>query len=394
MKSPVETCRLPAGGITPHAPHRTGAFEAKLMEVLEEADIRLGGSRPWDPHIIHSRMFDRVRAQGSLGLGEAYMDGDWECERLDEFVHRLLRARAEVRLFGQTFAAWWDLIRTRLVNLQRPSRAFEVGRRHYDLGNDLFEAMLDRRMVYSGAYWAGASTLDEAQEAKLELICRKLALEPGMRVLDIGCGWASFLQYAAERHGINGAGITISKEQAELGRRRCQGLPIEIQLRDYRELKHNGGFDRIVSIGMIEHVGWRNYRALFEVVHRCLRPGGRFLLQSIGRNEPATTMDPWIETYIFPNSMIPAASQLATASEGLLVLEDWHSIGPHYDRTLMAWFNNFERAWPSLKERYGESFHRMWKYYLLSCAGCFRARRQQLWQILFSRDGISGGYER
>lgn len=390
MKSPVETCFPTA----PTPARRAGAFETMLMETLDEADVRLGGGRPWDPRILDRAVIDRVRAQGSLGLGEAYMDGLWECERLDEFFHRLLRARADLKLLKLNFAAIWELIRAWLVNVNRPSRAFEIAKRHYDLGNDLFEAMLDRRMVYSGAYWGKATTLDEAQEAKLEMICRKLALAPGMRVLDIGCGWASFLQYAAERYDIRGVGVTVSREQAEFGRRRCKGLPIEIQLCDYRDLARGRTYDRIVSIGMMEHVGWRNYRTLFKIVRECLRPGGRFLLQTVGGNEPLKTCDPWIGAYIFPDALLPAASQLSAASEGLLILEDWHSIGPHYDRTLMAWHNNFENAWPRLRDRYGDRFHRMWKYYLLSCAGGFRARYEELWQILYSRDGISGGYAR
>lgn len=392
MKPPVETC-LPAASAT--ARRRPGPFETRLMEVIEEADVRLGGSRPWDPRILDHSVIDRVRAQGSLGLGEAYMDGLWECDRLDEFFHRLLRARADEKLLRFNLGLLWELIRTRLINVNGRSRAFEIARRHYNLGNDLFEAMLDRRMVYSGAYWVGATTLDEAQEAKLELICRKLALEPDMRVLDIGCGWGGFLQYAAERHGIRGVGVTVSREQAELGRRRCMGLPVQIEFCDYRELARCGKtYDRIVSIGMMEHVGWRNYRTLFRIVRGCLRPGGRFLLQTIGGNEALKTCDAWIGAYIFPDALLPAASQLAAASEGLLILEDWHSLGPHYDRTLMAWHNNFENAWPRLRDRYGDRFYRMWRYYLLSCAGGFRARYEQLWQVLYSLDGISGGYAR
>lgn len=390
MKSPVQTLRAP-GPAARTRPRKAGRFESTLMELFEEADIRLGGSRPWDPHLLDSGVLDRVRARGSLGLGEAWMDGQWKCERLDEFFHRLMRTNPYPRLRNLGIVELWSHIRSRLTNLQRRSRAFEIGRRHYDLGNDLFEAMLDRRMVYSGAYWENAANLDEAQEAKLELICRKLDLEPGMRLLDIGCGWGSLLRFAAERYEARGVGITVSREQAERGQKLCEGLPVEIRLLDYRDLDTDHGFDRIASIGMIEHVGPRNYRALFEVVRRCLRPGGRFLLQTIGRNEPATYIDPWMNAYIFPNSVIPSASRVAAAAEGLLILEDWHSIGPHYDRTLMAWHDNFERNWAALEPRYGERFRRMWNYYLLSCAGNFRARYSQLWQILYSRDGISGG---
>jgi cyclopropane-fatty-acyl-phospholipid synthase len=288
-----------------------------------------------------------------------------------------------------------DDVRAWLLNLQSARRAAVVGERHYDIGNSFFQAMLGKRMVYSCGYWREAADLDSAQAAKLDLICRKLDLRPGMRVLDIGCGWGEALKFAAERHGVHGVGVTVSEEQAQFARELCAGLPVEIRVQDYREVgKGDGGerFDRIWSIGMFEHVGVKNYRAYFETVRRCLAADGLTLLHTIGGNLSTNHTDPWIAKYIFPNSMIPSAQQLAAASEGLFVIEDWHNFGADYDRTLMAWRANFDAAWPSLRERYGERFQRMWRFYLAASAATFRSRRDQLWQVVLSPSGVAGGY--
>jgi cyclopropane-fatty-acyl-phospholipid synthase len=205
-------------------------------------------------------------------------------------------------------------------------------------------------------------------------------------VLDIGCGWGGFAKYAAEKYGATIHGITVSREQVEFANKFCQGLDVKIELKDYRDL--NEKFDRIVSIGMFEHVGYRNYRTFMKVVQRCLKAKGLFLLHTIARNTSGKSTDPWINKYIFPRSMLPSAKQITTAAEGLFILEDWHSFGQYYDKTLMAWYNNFTKNWNKLNNTYDERFYRMWTYYLLSCAGSFRARRNQLWQVLFSKEGI------
>ena len=277
-----------------------------------------------------------------------------------------------------------------MVNLQKPSRAFQIGRHHYDIGNDLFSRMLDRRMIYSCGYWKNATTLDEAQEAKLDLVCRKLGLCPGMRVLDIGCGWGGTARFAAERYGVAVVGITVSEKQVQLAQEACAGLDIDIRLQDYRQL--DGTFDRVLSIGMFEHVGCKNYRAFMRVVRDRLVDDGLFLLHTIGSNRSVTRTDPWTERYIFPNSMLPSAAQIAAAAEGTLVIEDWHSFGPDYDTTLMHWHRNFVEHWSELVDRYDERFHRMWRYFLLSSAGSFRARHNQLWQVVLSPSGVPGGY--
>ena len=360
--------------------------------LLGLADVRVNGDRPWDLQVKDERVFGRVLRQGTLGLGEAYMDGWWDAPKLDEFFHKVIAADLK-RKVGLSWPLIKTVIRAAFLNLQSYRRAFEIGERHYDNGNDLYQAMLDKRMTYTCGYWSGkpkAGTLDEAQEAKLDLVCRKLGLKAGEHVLDIGCGWGSFAKFAAERYGARVTGITVSREQAELGREMCKGLPVELRLEDYREVR--GKFDHVVSLGMFEHVGKKNYRAFMKIVDRCLAEGGLFLLHTIGSKRSVNSTDPWIGKYIFPNGMLPSMKQIAKAAEGLFVMEDWHNFGADYDPTLMAWFRNFEKAWPSLRERHGERFHRMWKYYLLSCAGAFRARHIQLWQMVFSKKGVSGGY--
>jgi len=363
--------------------------ERELERLLERAGVRLDGPEPWDPQIRDRRTFEAILRKGTLGAGEAYMAGWWDCERIDELFARLIR-RA-----GVTEASFAPLsnaaleVPARLLNLQGRLRARRAIATHYEIGNDLFEAMLDARMIYSCAWWEGAETLDEAQEAKLERICRKLQLARGERLLDVGCGWGGLAQYAAERHGVEVVGITLSPAQAEMAKRRCAGLPVEIRVQDYRSVR--GRFDKIVSVGMLEHVGPRNYRTFFRVLHRCLADDGLALVHTIGNNLSRLRTDRWLSTYIFPDAVLPSARQLSTAWEGLFVMEDWQNFGVHYDRTLLAWHANVERAWPGLP-RYDETFRRMWRYYLLSCAGTFRARMNQLWQIVLSKRGVEGGY--
>lgn len=364
-------------------------LQRRVQGLLAEAGVSLGGSAADDIRVHDARFYPRVLAQGSLGLGESYMDGWWETDSLDGFLARLIRARLDERVHGWGEIA--DALRARLLNLQAGRRSYEVGRRHYDLGNDLYRAMLGRRMVYSCGYWRQADDLDTAQEAKLDLVCRKLGLQPGMRVLDIGCGWGEALKYAAERHGISGVGVTISREQADYARQLCAGLPIEIRLQDYRALAEP--FDAIFSIGMFEHVGDKNYRTYFETVRRCLQPDGLFLLHTIGTNVSRHRTDPWIARYIFPNSMLPSAEQITRAYQGLFVMEDWHNFGTDYDRTLQAWRTNVEAAWEHLdRQRYDERFRRMWRFYLAGSMATFRTRHAQLWQLVLSPEGVPGGY--
>jgi cyclopropane-fatty-acyl-phospholipid synthase len=369
-----------------------GTLHGVIEDLLARADICIGGERPFDIRRLSPQVPARVLAHGSLGLGESYMDGQWDANRLDAFFARLLRAGVDQQV--HPWRLLWHGLRARFINLQTRRRAGQVAAVHYDLGNDFYQAMLDRRLTYTCGYWRDAGSLDQAQEAKLDLVCRKLGLQPGQRVLDIGCGWGSFARFAAERYGVAVVGLNISREQVELGRQLCRGLPVELRLQDYRDVDQR--FDHIVSLGMFEHVGRRNYRTYLEVAYRCLEPGGLFLLHTIGKNQSGTAPDPWMDKYIFPNGELPSLRQITAAAEGLFLVEDLHNFGADYDRTLMAWYDNFQRAWPRFRERYGPRFFRMWEYYLLSCAGAFRARDIQLWQLVLARqgEGVSGGYRR
>ncbi len=363
--------------------------EQKVKEILSLADVAVGGGNKGDIRVHDSRFFERVLAKGSLGLGESYMDGWWDATELDEFFAKILAARLD-RKVKRSPSIILAAIAAKILNFQSERRAFIVGKKHYDLGNDLFSAMLDRRLVYTCAYWKNARNLDEAQEHKLDLVCKKLGLQAGQKILDIGCGWGSFAKFAAEKYGVIVVGITVSREQVALGAKLCEGLPVELRLQDYRKLDEK--FDHIVSLGMFEHVGSKNYRIYMEVVRRCLNEDGLFLLHTIGSNVTTFSVDPWILKYIFPNGMLPSIAQIATSIEGLFVMEDWHNFGADYDTTLMAWHKNLENHWGELSKRYDERFHRMWNYYLLSCAGSFRVRNIELWQIVLSKEGLRGGY--
>lgn len=350
----------------------------KLMPV----GITVNGSEPHDPQITDERTYSRVLLQGSLGLGEAYMDGWWDCAALDQFFAKAATPELFKKL-SYSPPALVQALRQRLFNLQKSSKAFEIAEHHYNLGNDLYAAMLDSRMVYTCAYWKDAKSLDAAQEAKLDLVCKKIDLKPGMSLLDIGCGWGGLARYAAEKYGARVVGVTVSSEQVELAQRLCKGLPVEIRLQDYRDVREK--FDRIASVGCLEHVGPKNYRTYMKTAHRCLKDDGLFLVHSIGSTD-GLAVDPWIFKYIFPSAVLPFQHQINASSHGLFHTLDTHEFGTYYDLTLMEWYKNFEARWPEFASQYDERFYRMWKYYLLFCAGLFRSGIIKLWQVVLSKE--------
>lgn len=367
---------------------RARTYERALSEMLAAADVRLDGSRPWDIRVNDERLFQRVLGHGTLGAGESYMDGWWDCDQLDEMLTRVLRSNIEEHF--RSPRAVKLALSARLFNKQSTRRAYIVGKKHYDLGDDLYERMLDPRMIYSCAYFERTSHLNDAQEAKLDLVARKIGAQAGMRILDIGCGWGGAAQFMAQRYGAAVTGVTVSRNQLQRAQQRCAGLDVDIRLQDYRSL--SGSFDAIYSLGMFEHVGVRNYRTYLQKARELLRPDGLFLLHTIGNNHSSVATDPWIDKYIFPNGQLPSLAQITAAAEGLWVIEDFHSFGVYYDRTLQAWSENFERAWPQLSAHYGERFRRMWHFWLMSSAASFRARKTQLWQLVLSPTGVDGGY--
>jgi cyclopropane-fatty-acyl-phospholipid synthase len=364
--------------------------EQIITNWLASAGVVLNGPNPWDIKVHDNKFYGRALSEGSLGLGETYMEGLWDCDALDQFVFKVQRAQLSGKL-QPNLKIVTHFLKNKLLNLQRKSHAFDL--KHYDIGNQLYKRMLDARMVYTCAFWANANNLEEAQEAKLEMVCRKIGLKSGMKVLDIGCGWGSFMKYAVEKYGVSCVGITISQSQIDLGRELCKGLPIEFKLQDYREM--TGEYDAIVSLGMFEHVGPKNYKEFMRVVSKSLKNDGLFLLHTMGGNtsDPVINSDPWMNKYIFPNGIIPSVKQIAAAIEGQFVMEDWHNFGTDYDKTLLAWHRNFVAAWPELKNNYDNVFYRMWTYFLLACAGSSRAHVFELWQIVLSKKGIVGGYK-
>ena len=362
----------------------------KAEEYLALAGIAINGPNAWDIQVKDERLFDRVMAGGSIALGESYMDGWWDADDLAEFFNKLLRADLYKKVNPLSVA--FHSLRARLSNLQSRARATQVAEEHYDLGNDLYQKMLDpETMSYTSAYFENTTDLGEAQTKKLDLLCRKIGLKKGDHVLDIGCGFGGFAKHAAEKYGARVTGISLSKEQIALARERTKGLPVEIKFQDYRDVE--GEFDHVVSIEMIEAVGHKNFRTYMEKIHSVLKDGGFFGLQAIVGRWNGLAGDAWIEKYIFPNGVLPSVQQIGDSIQELFIAEDWHEFGAYYDKTLLKWFENFDRAWPELKEKYSDRFYRMWKYYLMCCAGSFRARQSTLYQIVLSKDRMEGMYQ-
>ncbi len=361
-----------------------------FQDFLKLADIKINGDRPWDIQVYDPRLYDIVLKRGSLAFGESYMDGWWNCEALDQLIYKI--KISELNFKFSSYIQFLKVLRYKLANMQSVKRSTEVVKTHYDLGNDLFELMLDKNMQYTCAYWKDTDNLDQAQINKAHLICKKIQLTPGMEILELGGGYGTLARFIAKEYKCKVVSYNISNEQVKYARKACEGFPVTIVNADYREA--TGVYDRVIAIGLCEHVGYKNYRNLMELVHRSLNDEGIFLLHTIGRNTSLRRpFDPWIQKYVFPQGHLPSIQQLSQAAEGLFVMEDWHNFGPHYDKTLMAWHENFNRNWHKLNARYDERFHRMWNFYLMSCAGSFRARDINLWQVVFSKGGIRGGYE-
>lgn len=367
----------------------------KIEQALKRADIIIDGNRPWDIQIHRPEFYDRALKNLSLGLGESYMDGWWDCENLDEFFFRMLRHVDAKNIYRPVVIARF-LASYFLTNQQNKFRSMRVAEQHYNLDNVLYRHMLGETMAYTCGYWKEAASLDDAQNAKYDLICRKLNLQKGDKVLELGCGWGGFARYAAQHYSAELTSINISSEQVKYAREICVGFPVTIFECDYRDVDtynpNRVSFDKVVSIGMCEHVGYKNYPVLMDIVRQNVKEDGLFLLHTIGKNATTYFSDPWITKYIFPGGMLPSIAQLSKAAERRFIIEDLHNIGSDYDKTLMAWDHNFVTSWPQLQSNYDERFYRMWRYYLLSCAGAFRSRDLQLWQLVMSPKGVLNGY--
>lgn len=384
---------MPLPAATKHPANQR--IPAALAAIGQAADVRFNGDRPWDLRVHNTKLYGDLLRRGSLALGDGYVRGDWDCDQLDELICRLLRVDANRPLSRRAWLLDQLLsLQERLGNPQSLRRAFRVGQQHYDIDPRVYAAMLDPRLTYSCGYWRHADDLISAQEHKLRLICEKLQLKPGQRLLDLGCGWGSLAEYASREYGVEVVGITVSQRQADFVREHLNDLPVTVLLCDYRQLPRlqPEPFDRVASVGMFEHVGRRNGRVFHRLVNRCLQPEGLALLHTIGSARTSLRSDAWIDTHIFPGGRLPSASQLCQGLEGQLLIEDWENFGADYDRTLMAWWQNFADAWPELQRDSSSEFYRFWRYYLLSCAGFFRSRQGQLWQLVLSRPERGGVY--
>ncbi|HMK33758.1 MAG TPA: cyclopropane fatty acyl phospholipid synthase [Desulfomonilaceae bacterium] len=355
-----------------------------VQELLNRIGVKVDGRDPWDIQVHDDRFYSLILKDKNLGLGESYMDGWWDCRRPDEFLCRILLGRMNEKVRG-SLKMLLPLLHGLLFNVQSRRRSHKVVQKHYNLDNELFLSFLDPYNQYSCAYFNGTDDLNEAQTNKLELIAKKIRAHEGGHVLDVGSGWGGLAKYLAEKYACTVTGINLSEEQITFAREFCRGLPVDVLYCDYRDV--SGEYDKIVSVGMFEHVGYKNYRAFMQVIHSCLKNGGVFLLHTIGGNESDVRADPWIAKYIFPNSMLPSLAQITDAAEGLFLVEDFHNFGPHYDKTLMSWHGKFLDVWPLLQHKYDERFKRMWEYYLLSCAAAFRARYIHVWQLVLTKYG-------
>lgn len=371
---------------------KTNKYKVEIEKILNNVDIKINGNRPWDIKVHNEDLYKRVLAKGNLGFAESYMEGWWDCEKIDELIFRLMRK--DIHRSMKRPGLILQVLLAKLTNNQSKSRSKKVAEVHYDIGNDLYKDMLGKTMQYTCAYWEKAKNLDQAQTNKMDLVCKKLGLKKGDKVLELGCGWGTFSQFMAKKYGCHVTAYNISDEQVKYAKEINKGLPVEIVHSDYRDaIKLKKKFDKVVSVGLMEHVGEKNYKDFMKLVKKLLKPEGVFLLHTIGKDVKETKTDPFITKYIFPGGMLPSPTHLSKASNKTFIIEDWHNISANYDHTLMAWNENFQKSWPKYKEKYGEKFKRMWEYYLLSCAAGFRSRRLQLWQVVYSPHGVLGGYK-
>jgi len=398
--------------------------ERNLTELLALADIQMSEeepSRPWDMQIHNPDFYDRAIRGGTLAVGRSYMEGWWDSEDLTEFFTKVLNARLEDRGIKALLNAFMagglneeGKATARMMynawrhNPQDDHGSLEVGTTHYDAGNDLFQKMLGESITYTCGYWQKseqglwekAKTLEEAQYHKLDMICKKLDLQKGDKVLDIGCGFGSFAKFAAENYGVKVVGITISKEQLAFAREYCEGLDVEFVFHDYlnpNKPPELAEFDKVVSIGMFEHVGSKNYGNYFQFVDEHLKQGGISLLHTIGSDKESNLVEPWIATYIFPNSNLPTERQIRKARPGHFVEQDFHDFGQgNYDPTLKEWHKNLMAAWDGLSagnEKYNEEFRRMFEYYLNGSEALFKSGKGHLYQFVFSKGDLKTPYQ-
>lgn len=334
-------------------------------------------------------VYRRVLVQGDLGLGESYMDGQWESNDLEAFVAEMLKlevVKKDLGLLGLPLlssaivgSVSWLLFPTNLS----ASGAKQNIAKHYDISMKLYEQMLGPTMQYSGAYYhAPDMSLEAAQIAKMRLVAEKLDLKPGMKVLELGCGFGALADLMATEYGVEVTGVTLSEDQHAYAKKHFKNGKVDIRLQDYRSM--TGQFDRIYSVGIFEHIGRNCYETYFEKCQELLKDDGIMVIHTIGFCRSGQwNHGGWMNTYIFPGAELPTMSHFTQQFQEQWHLEDWQSFGVSYAKTLRAWKDNLNN-WQGLEE-FDQSFRRMWEYYLMCCAASFQARRTKLWQLVYTK---------
>jgi cyclopropane-fatty-acyl-phospholipid synthase len=367
-----------------------------LSKLLAAADVQINGTRPWDMQVHNESTYARILKDGDLGAGESYMEGWWDCQQLGVMIEKVLRAdvmsKVQLSLVDKAKAVWSMLTGSKSTGSSKEQLCY-----HYDIGNDLYKAMLDPYMQYTCGFWRnGATTLEQAQLDKLDMICKKVNARQGCKWLDLGCGFSGLMKYATEKYSTVCTGYNLSTDQMGYGRDvLCAGLPITFVEGDFCKTLasvKDGKFDVVTNVGSIEHCGVNRYREFMQNAYNCIADDGVFLTQSIlsGSKDTQYSFLAFLNKYIFPGGVSPTLTQLSQAMEGLFVIEDVHNFGEDYAKTLAAWHANLTQAWASLSAnnpKYTTKFKRMFDFYLLCCAGTFRARGLNLLQIVATKVG-------
>jgi cyclopropane-fatty-acyl-phospholipid synthase len=349
--------------------------------VLSRAGITVNGCHAWDIQVHDEQFFDCLYRSASEGLGDSYVQGFWDSDDLTETLGRFIAIGGRSALKG-------PIAHNMQTTESEQKKSLEVVDSHYESKNGLYSNMLDPYMQYSCALWDDDThNLQEAQIKKMRLIGQKLELQPGDHVLDIGCGWGGLPKFLSETFGCRVTGINLAEHHIDYANQRMAHNKVKVIKQDYRDLTEK--YDKIYCIGVSEHFGLNNYKQFMQIVHDQLNPGGIFLLHTIGENVTRPKADTWITKNIFPNGYIPSLSLISQCAEGLFITEDVHNFNTSYEKTLLAWDANFQRNWNLIRKLHPEldtrDFYRMWRYYLNFCAGGFRKRCTQLYQIVFTR---------
>ncbi|RJX29159.1 MAG: class I SAM-dependent methyltransferase [Desulfurivibrio sp.] len=352
------------------------------------SSLRFGSGQDFTIRFKTKDALKSLFADISMGFGEGYMNGDIEVEGDLRHVTRLAYQTQPLQAVTMRLLCNLAVLNLKQRNTQRRDQKHIAS--HYDIGDDFYRLWLDREMVYSCAYFQNENdSLEQAQENKMQLCCRKLRLRERENLLDIGCGWGGLLLAAAEKYGIRGTGITLSRNQEKCGNARIRKHGLQDRLKiaylDYRDLEKLGQrFDKIVSIGMFEHVGKKNINDFFATVSKVLKPHGLLLLHTIGKvaEEPTNT---WMKKYIFPGCHIPDLSSICKgALQSGLKFIDCEDLRVHYGRTLDQWLTRFEAHRNEIRQMFDERFVRMWRFYLAGCSSSFWHGNMHVFQLLFS----------